>query len=267
MSKPKYATVPITLLKNIHKDQRGTIRQMFDYAVYDRMIKEFSDMDEDDLTTDEVVLSLNYLNLNENRLEAHLQDGKEIYDKHNTKPNASISIDLLLKFQDEKTEFELMVFSFYCAVRSMVGTKPYYKGGDDFWIARAFGYPTIEEYKNENPTPGEKDMRAKYSKRYWLDKIKLTLQNDWHLIYVSTNKHMKVRGFYVSIKMSYEQLVLIAKEKNEKYKSKKILREEILARVLDSILNSTDHSTKTSQIQHKNSTTTTSIKRYFKKVF
>ena len=231
MRKPKYATVPITLLRNIHKDQRGTIAQMFDYAIYDRMIKEFSDMDEDDLTTDEVVLSLNYLNLNENRLEAHLQDGKEIYDKHNIKPNASVSIDLLLKFQEDKTEFELMVFSFYFAIRSMIGTSPYWKGTDDFWTARAFGFSTMQDYQNENSTQGEKDMRAKYSKRYWLDKIKLTLQNDWNLIYVSTNKHMKVRGFYVSMKMSYEQLVLIAKEKNEKYKSKKMVREAVLARV------------------------------------
>jgi hypothetical protein len=231
MSKPRYATVPITLLKNIHKDQGGTIRQMFDYAIYDRMVKEFPDMDEDDLDIELVGMSMDYFRLNHNRLESRLQDGKEIYHNHKTDPNASISIELLLKFQDEKTEFELMVFSFYCAIRSMIGTSPYWKGTDDFWTARAFGCPTMEDYQNEVLTQQQKDMRVKYSNQYWLDKIKLTLQNDWNLIYVSTNKYMKVRGFYVSMKMSYEQLVLIAKEKNEKYKSKKILREEVLARV------------------------------------
>ncbi len=231
MSKPRYATVPITLLKNIHKDHRETIRQMFNYAVYDRMIKELPDMDEDDLTTDEIEFSLEYFCIVPSRLESRLKEGREIYAKYHTDPNASVSIDLLIKFHENKTEFELMVFSFYCAIRSMVGTSPYWKGTDDNWIARAFGYSNFKEYQDANPTQIEKDLRAKYSKRYWLDKIKLTLQNDWHLIYVSTNKYMKVRGFYVSMKMSYEQLVLIAKEKNEKYKSKKILREAVLARV------------------------------------
>jgi hypothetical protein len=231
MSKPRYATVPITLLKNIHKDQGGTIRQMFDYAIYDRMVKEFPDMDEDDLDIELVGMSMDYFRLNHNRLESRLQDGKEIYHNHKTDPNASISVELLLKFQEKKTEFELMVFSFYCAIRSMIGTKGYYKGVNDNWVARAFGYSTFKDYANSKPTECEKDLRVKYSNRYWLDKVKLTLQNDWHLIYLSTNKYIKIRGFYVSLKMSYEQLVLIAKSENEKYKSKKILREETLARV------------------------------------
>jgi hypothetical protein len=231
MSKPRYATIPITLLKNIHKDQGGTIRQMFDYAVYDRMVKEFPDMDEDDFDIELVGISMDYFRLNHNRLESRLKDGKEIYHNHKTDPNASISIELLLKFQEKKTEFELLVFSFYCAIRSMIGTKPHLKTTDDYWLSRAFGYATIEDYQNSNPTQVEKDMRVKYSKRYWLDKIKLTLQDEWHLVYVSSNKYIKIRGFYVSTQMTYEQLILIAKGKNEVFKSKQKARNDVLVKV------------------------------------
>lgn len=228
MGKPRYATIPITLLKNIHKDQGGTIRQMFDYAVYDRMIKEFSDMDEDDLTTDEIEFSLNYFNLNANRLESRLQDGKEIYHKHRLDPNASISIELLLKFQEKKTEFELMVFSFYCAIRSMIGTKPYYKGTDDYWILRAFGYVSKEDFEKNITTSQNRDLIAKYSMRYHKDKIKKVLQNEWFLIYYSNH----IRGYYASFKMDFKSLVNIAEDKKDLSKQKELLRKAEVQQIL-----------------------------------
>ncbi len=228
MSKPRYVTIPITLLKNIHKDHSETISQMFDYAIYDRMIKEFSDMDEDDLSIDEIKFSLQYFNLNENRLESRLQDGKEIYHKHRSDPNASISIQLLLKFQEEKTEFELMVFSFYCAIRSMIGTKPYYKGTDDFWILRAFGYSSKEDFENNKTTSQHRDLIAKYSMRYHKDKIKKVLQNEWYLIYYSNH----VRGYYVSFKMDFKTLVNIAEDKKDLSKQKELLRKAEVQQIL-----------------------------------
>ena len=237
MSKPKYATVPITLLKNIHKDQGGTIRQMFDYAVYDRMIKEFSDMDEDDLSVDEIEFSLKYLHIVPSRLESRLKDGKEIYHKHNSDPNASISIDLLMKFQEEKTEFELMVFSFYCATRSMIGTKPYYKGTDDYWTLRAFGYVSKEDFENNISTSQNKDLIDKYSMRYHKDKIKKVLQNDWFLIYYSNH----VRGYYASFKMDFKSLVNIAEDKKDLSKQKELLRKQEVQQILADRANRKNH--------------------------
>jgi hypothetical protein len=228
MSKPKYATVPITLLKNIHKDQVATIRQMFDYAVYDRMIKEFSDMDEDDLSVDEIEFSLKYFCIVPNRLESRLQDGKELYHKYNTDPNASISVELLLKFQEKKTEFELMVFSFYCAIRSMIGTKAYYKGTDDYWILRAFGYSSNEDFENNITTSQNRDLIAKYSMRYHKDKIKKVLQNEWFLIYYSNH----VRGYYASFKMDFKSLVNIAEDKKDLSKQKELLRKQEVQQIL-----------------------------------
>ena len=236
MSKPRYATVPITLLQNIHEDQEATIGQMFDYAIYDRMVKEFPDIEETELDIQLVEISIEYFGLEPKRLEHKLKTGKLLYDTFNGTPNASISVSILLKFQEKKTEFELMVFSFYCAIRSIIGTDAYYhsktkKGDVDFWFVRAFGYSSKAEFRESNPTQAEKELRIKYSKRYWLDKIKLTLQNDWYLVYVSTNKHIKMRGYYVSTSMTLEALAKVAKVANDKYKSKEMVRKETLAKV------------------------------------
>ncbi len=232
--KPRYGTVPISLLRNIHIDQKGTIRKMIDYTLYDRMIKEnpyYAEEEPDAFEEPAMEGSMEYFNLLPNDLKGRMERGKEIYDTLHGTPNASISIKKMLEFQERKTEFDLMVFSFYCAIRSIVGTKPYYKGTNEFWLARAFGYSTVKEYQNAETTQAEKDLRVRYSKRDWLKKVKLTLQNDWYLIYVSTNKYIRMRGYYVSFKMDLEALAIIVKGKNDKYKIKENEREAVMAKI------------------------------------
>lgn len=233
--KPIYGTVPIMLLRNIHEDQVGTIKKMISYAIYDRMRKNYPGFEHNDFQESAIGESMEYFNLQSNDLEGRMNQGKELYDTFQGTPNASVNISKLLEFQKGKTEFELMAFCFYCAIRSMIGTKAYYKGTDDNWILRAFGYSSKEDFNNplptQEPTSKEKELRVKYSNRYWLDKIKSTLQDDWNLVYLSTNQYIRIRGFYVSLKMNYEQLAVIAKDKNEKYKSKQASRNDTLERV------------------------------------
>ncbi len=239
--KPIYGTVPINLLRNIHEDQKGTIDKMFDYAIYDRMRKNYPECEHDDFQEPAIEESMEYFKLNPNDLEGRMKRGEELYDMFEGTPNASINIKKLLEFQTRKTEFELMVFCFYCAIRSIIGTQAYYhaktkKGEVDFWFVRAFGYSSKEDFNNplptQEPTSKEKELRIKYTKRYWFEKIKLTLQNDWYLVYVSSNKHFKMRGYYVSIEMTLESLAKVAKVANDKYKTKEMARKETLARVL-----------------------------------
>jgi hypothetical protein len=229
--KPKYGTVPIMLLRDIHKDQNGTIHKMFDYAIYDRMRKNSPMLEHEDFDEMGIQHSMEYLGLEPNNLFSRLEGGRIVYDTFQGAPNASMSIGMLLEFLEVKTEYELMVFSFYCAIRSMIGTKPYLKATDSYWIARAFGYSTTKEYENSNPRQSEKDMRAKYSKRYWLDKIKLTLRHEWYLTYLPTNKHIKIRGFYVSTKMELKELVEVALIANDKYKDKTLADKATIAEV------------------------------------
>ena len=189
--KPKYITVPVNLLKNIHTDQEKAIRQMLDFGIYDRMRKNYPNLEHEDFEEDAIEESRAYFNLSkidDAECVERLELGKELYDTFNGTPNASINLTILSNFNQEKTEFELMVFSHYVAIRSIMGEEAYYhsktkKGEPDFWIVRAFGYSSKEDFKQSNPTQGEKDLRAKYFKRYWFGLVKEELINNWSLIF------------------------------------------------------------------------------------
>ena len=227
-SNPIYATIPITLLKNIHKDQLGTIRKMFDYAIYDRMIKDFPELISE-FTTNEIELSMQYFNLKPTDLKRILEDGQQIYFNHKSAPNASINIEILNKFRQYKAEFDLMVFCSFCAFKSMIGTKSYFKTTNDYLLSRMFGYVNLEEYRNSNVTEEEQNLMIRYSKRYWLDKIKVALQDDWYLIYYS----YKNKGFFVSFTMSLTALVNIAEDRKDKSKLKQLERKQDIQKALD----------------------------------
>ncbi len=242
--KIRYGTVPINLLRGIHSDKRGTIKKMICYAIYDRMRKEYPKLNDNDFSgwdTDQnrIIAGINYFGRTINMLKNEIFNrGKELYDTLHGTPNASINFDTLLDYQKEKTEVELMVFSFYCAFRSMIGDKPYYKGTDEYLILRAFGYSSKKDFEDENakPNPKNKDLIAKYSTRHHKDKIKKALQDDWGLVYVSSNKYFKMRGFYVSFKMSLKELAQFAKSKNKitQNKAKEKGRKAVIERVFNS---------------------------------
>ena len=215
----KYMSVPIGLLRDIHKNKESVIHEMFTYGIYDRALKLYPNMEI--VETFAIEESMNYLGLTVNDLETRLERGHKAYARYCKQPTASIKKTLLFDIRDGKmTEFELMVVSAFIGLRSMIGTKAYLKATDDYLVCRMFGYDSKEEYLNARPTKQDKDLRVKYSKRYQLDKIKKTLQNEWNLVYYSQH----TRGFYVSFKLSFEALVNCALDKKDLYKQKELER-------------------------------------------
>ena len=71
----------------------------------------------------------------------------------------------------------------------------------------------------------------KYANRYQTENIKSELILNWHLIYYSRY----TRGFYVSLKMSLEDLIFEAEKKRKSIKDKqqKQLQNEALKKVLE----------------------------------
>jgi hypothetical protein len=224
----KYMSVPIVLLRDIYKNKESMVSEMFTYGIYDRALKLYPQIES--IETYAIEEAMEYLGLNVNNLESRLERGRSTYEKYSKQPTASIKKNLLFDIRDDKkNEFELMVVSAFIGLRSMIGKKAYLKATDDYLICRMFGYDTKEEYLNARPTKQEKDLRIKYSKRYQLDKIKKTLQNEWNLVYYSQH----TRGFYVSFKLSFEELVNFALDKKELYKQKEIERKATIQSIID----------------------------------
>lgn len=109
-------------------------------------------------------------------------------------PMVMIGQDKLREFleDDSKTEFELMTFAIYLAIRSILGTEKMKFTTKDMILARAFGFRNIKEMKKNPPA-----LFEKYSKRYWIDKCLGEIRGGWNIITYSSNRD-GLHGIYVA---------------------------------------------------------------------
>lgn len=159
-------------------------------------------------------LSYNSLGIKGN-IERCLEIAKEIEKQiPSSEPFPMISKSLLFEFRDkEKSEFELVQFVAYIAVRSILGQKTFVKTNKKHIVSRIFGYASCKCLPDDN-NPELTGLMNKYSQRYHLDKVILSLELNWEVITYSNN----VRGMYVSLKnkINMEDLALIVETKKQK---------------------------------------------------
>ena len=90
---------------------------------------------------------------------------------------------------------EVLMLSYIAAIKSIIQKQPYTKITNQYLISRMSGNSKQDGIISENI--------EKYSKRYWLDKIKEELQINWGLkLYAQ-----QTRGFYLSFKMNEKDLI------------------------------------------------------------
>ncbi len=207
--KVRYLLFPIGLLQET--DIKKVCRKAFDYGIY-RKALDFMVEGEIKLMPKHIEQSMRYFNLVVNSLEQRVKDGKVLYDTFsNSNPMVSINREILIQYNNEdKTDFEVSTFRAYCAIRSILGKKPYTKVTNDYLMARMYGFRDFEDFKID-------ECKATLP-RYQLDKIKLELQKEWYLIYYSK----QTRGFYVSFTLTLDKLIEIAELNRESYKAKEL---------------------------------------------
>jgi hypothetical protein len=170
----------------------------------------------------------NYLGINgsySNCLKAGKEIEKDIPEKE---PFPMVSISLLFNYRDNnKTEFELMQFASYVAIRSILGKKAYCRTNKEMIVCRAFGYSSIKTL----PTMMNKVIKPifdKYINRYWIDKVLINLELNWEVLTYSNN----MRGMCIGMKnkTTIEDLALIAETKKMKNRIAKLKDEKREAR-------------------------------------
>lgn len=215
----RYFLFPIELLQE--SDIQQVCRKAFDYGIY-RKALDFIVEGETKVMPRHIEQSMQYFNLNVNHLERRVKDGKILYDTFsNNNPMVSINKEKLLQYQHDKPAFEVLVFRAECAIRSILGKKPYAKVTNDYLMARMYGFRNVADHQSNE---------SHVLPRYQLDKIKLELQRDWYLVYYSKQN----RGFYVSYSLSLENLIYHAELNRESYKAKilKQAKEEAYQKVM-----------------------------------
>lgn len=148
-------------------------------------------------------------------IDACLRRGKEIERTiPEGEPYPSINKDRFFDFRDhEKTEFDLMQFACYIAIRSILGEKPYCRTNKEMILCRAFGYKS-NKHLPTTMNPVIKELFVKYKKRYHIDRILQSLELNWNILIYSHN----IRGLYIGLskKITLESMIVQAETKKKK---------------------------------------------------
>ena len=223
MSKEKYLNFPIQLQAGFLVEPQKVLNTITDYAIYQNSLKL-------DFGTDleKIKASASFYNMTLKNAKKTLDNGKQLYESiPERSPKVGLSISMFWDFyQNEKTEFEKVCLLGFLAIKSILGTKPYCKVTNSYLWARMDGKTNtiveVSELSNE---------LRKYANRYQTENIKNELILNWHLIYYSRY----TRGFYVSLKMSLENLIFEAEKKRKylKENQQKQLQKEALQKALE----------------------------------
>jgi len=221
MADEKYFNFPIQLLSGFLKNSRNTLTDMCNYAVYAHSLNlDFGENEEDNFKD-----SASYLGIEFTNVKAALSNGKKLYRQHTDCPMVGISVKMYWDYQsNEKDEFQKLCLLGFIALKSILGKKAYCKTTNKLLFARMAGLAKQCEFE-ELPEEFYKYIQTKHKVHYWAVKIKDEVF-DWGLKSYSN----KTNGFYITIKLTYKDLVFEAEKKREEYK-KLLKKDEKLAAI------------------------------------
>lgn len=212
----RYLNFPIQLLQNFLIDTDRCLYNILAYGVYSHSQKlEFGE--ETDLLWD----SLFYFQIEVDHDEELFRHGEKLFYSLPEKcPKVGLNTSIFNQFYGrQKDEFEKVCLLAFLSLKSIIGTKPFIKTNNRIWLSRMDGNPKSIDMNELS------DEVRKYSSKYQARKIKEELSMKWGLkTYSRTN-----RGFYISFKMSKNDLVYQAEKKRKQYALKRIKEEEKLA--------------------------------------
>jgi hypothetical protein len=161
--------------------------------------------------------SREFLNLRNPNALASLNYAKEI-DRmiQANEPMPMANKSHLFNFRDHpKSEYELIQFAAFTAIKSIIGKKAYAKTNKQHIICRMLGYSSIKSIpENLDGKPGE--VFRKYSNRYHFKKLLDDLQLNWNVVIYSH----QMRGLCITIssKITRNELAVMAEANKRKSK-------------------------------------------------
>lgn len=205
----KYFNFPIDLLKGFLIDSTKCLDEISKYALF-----AHADKLEQGLPRERLKSAIDFfgLVLADQEFEDFFDSCVRIYVNAPKKSvKVGINKNIFFDYKDNyKSEFDKVCLLAFLAIKSIIQTKPYCKIDNAFLWSRMDGSSKsidVSELSDEIKT---------YANRYQIDKIKKELIFNWYLIYYSRH----TRGFYVSFKLTLNDLVFEAEKKRKAVKEK-----------------------------------------------
>lgn len=227
LSTSRYINFPIQLLQGFLRNPAECLNNILLYGLYAFTEKvEFRDRMKN------IQAAMRYYRVDDMNPKYVLQKGETLYLRlHRDTPKAGIEINVFWDFvRNPKTEFEKVCLLGFLAFKSILQDKSYCKITNKFWLSRMDGKAKcVKEISELSP-----EIR-RFHNEYQTKKIKSELRDSWGLKTYSRY----TRGFYVSFKLTLEELITVA-ENRRKTRKEKLYKEhekEILKRVLEKLNN------------------------------
>lgn len=219
MDKAIFYNAPCELYRNFlrsDKDFKKALSDVIDYILYDACKTMYkSKLNEDEIKKKVGRFGINYANP-----VSSWKDGEALYlefvESAKNKPAYfSISRETYWHFRDEEsTEFERALLLAYLAVKSMVGKRDMIKTNMTAICSRMDG--------NTKPKRAVElsEGVTKYLNRYWSNKLLSALYEKRGVTFYGGNSSHKVRGFYCSVTLTMEELIIKAEADMKAARSK-----------------------------------------------
>lgn len=233
----RFFNFPICLLQDFIYTKNNNLDNILHFALYDHALNKLKHGSMERRFLE----SAKYHRVSLGDANGSLDKGMELYEEHSSKKvKAGIETEMFWDFMNnEKTLQEQILLLGFLALKSILQKQSYCKVTNLYWLSRMDGKSCSHDSIEDLSTPIKS-----FANEYQLNKIKSELMENWGMI----NYGRYTRGFYVSSKMSLEDLVFEVEKKRKarKAKQQKEDKKAALAKALERLneySNSHDHHT------------------------
>ncbi len=225
--KEKYFNFPIQLLEGFMKnDPQKILNNISDYVIYEDSLKLYEGSN-----LEKIISCASNYNMTLGNNEKTLVNGKELYNSLPlNSPRAGIKLSIWWDFyKNDKTEFDKICLLSFLAIKSILGRQKSYCKTTNFYLwSRMDG-----KVKAVNDVWDLSIEVREYANEYQTKKIKASLIHNWGLVTYSRY----CRGFYVSYKLSLEELIMEAEKRRKSTieRQHKDHEKELIKKVLDKL--------------------------------
>lgn len=207
-----YINAPVPLLAEFMDDPARAVNDMIYYAAFRKCLHIHEAMDTDEIGA--LRAAFKALGFSNSDYNSAYDRGQELYNSiPDGVPFFGVSRDVIASFLDDpQDEFDRVCFLAFCGLKSIIGCKGYDKTYKDVLFGRMAGLNKSVKFLEDLP-PG---MHKYYSSRHYWGKLIKELENAWNLVYYSNRN----KGFFVSFKLSPEELIYQAEKRRPSLKEK-----------------------------------------------
>ena len=212
MSKERYFNVPIQLLEGLLIDKNSILNNIIHYSVYEYCITKDVKIHEAE----------DFFSIKLGNVDFAYNSGEDLWNSLPFGlPMVGINVAKLFEFlKENKSDFDLVCFLAYHALRSIIQQKAYCKIDNLYLLSRMDG-----KAKKVSSSCELSQKIKKYHNEYQMVKIKRALSLTWGL---STYSRY-TRGFYVSFQLPLEDLILYAEKQRKSYRVQQMKEENLNA--------------------------------------